>query len=219
MRNSLNNNYNNIPNSKFIQNNNINNIIRGSKDTINIQASNDTIAKKKKKRVHPNEVLNKILRSNSKTNLDNSLSQNRSFGRNSNNYDENNKNFLSDLNKNSIKNSNYFQSNNNDINNNNLVIKTQNKNNNQKNSTTKINENIKNNFANVISEENSENNKNSDNLKNFTGNDNKSISKNTVSNNTEDYIIKGNNNLKLTNDVINQLQPNNINGNITNESI
>lgn len=99
---------------------------------------------------------------------------------------------------------------------NNTAIKPNNNNNNFNNN---VSANTKNNLEQITSEENIPHKNNNTSANNFVSNENKSISKNTLLNNTEDYVIKGKNISGITNEMINQLEPNNtINGNKINES-
>lgn len=173
---------------------------RTSRDTLNVQTSNDTI-KKKKKPIHPAEVYNKILRSSSKNNLDKSQSQNKSNMQNSNCFDEGKKNILSELNKESIRGPS-----NPDPNKENFVRKSQ-------TNITNLNNNLNN-------EEESHKLQRDPNLQinRFINNEEKTTtSKFTQLNNTEDYV-RGKNISGITNEMLNQMDANHtLNGNKINE--
>lgn len=94
---------------------------RISKDSTNPQ--NEKGLKKKKKPIHPNEILNKILKSNSKQNLDKSISQSRSNTINSNNFETDKKGLLGELNK---DNCNHISKNNKKQTNNIIIISEEN---------------------------------------------------------------------------------------------
>lgn len=197
MQNSnINENEKNFNNKNLILNpNTINN--KASKESLNPQSSNETIIKKKKKLIHPSEVLDKILRSNSKKNLENSQSQSKSNTLISNNFDEGKKNILRDLN----------------IEKKNPVLESLNSNSINRNLLTKdnkIQENIK-------SEENFNLQRSILTTNNFINNENKSTSKTIYLNNTEDYV-RGKNISGITNDMLNQIDVNHtVNGNKINE--
>jgi len=171
-----------------------------SRDTLNVQTSNDN-TKKKKKSIHPAEIYNKILRSNSK-NLDNSQSHNKSNNQNINNFDEGKKNILGDLNVEIKKAPIGFE-----IKNNNKVRMSHNDPNHNTNIEEVINED-KNKFK---------SNSNNVNFNQISNNEKTITSKFTQLNNTEDYV-RGKNISSITNEMLNQNEANHtINGKFLNE--
>lgn len=193
-------NYNNITNPIPKKKADMN---RASRDSLNILTSNDTM-KKKKKPIHPTEIYNKILKSNSKNNLDNSQSQNnKSNMQNSNYFDEGKKNLLGDWNRENSKIKDKFE-------------------NNQENKYRNPLKNSKKNNLNVqeiINENNNTNKSFDNNFIQISNNEKTVISKFTPLNNTEDYVL-GKNISGITNEMLNQMNANHtINGNKIYEGI